>query len=115
LTYKEICSGVKVVRYRFQIDDKTQTIFEEGDPIQSTESAKKIYRELFSKLRNNRDWRAETQRINVKTWTEAVLATEALTYFLGGAEVKETPIGEYNVGSKGYRHYIKLASSLSAR
>jgi len=110
LTYKKICSGLKVFRHRFQIDEKTKTIFVKGDPIQSTEAAKKVYRELFLKFSNNRDWKDETQRIKVKTWAEAVLATEALTYFLGGAEVKETPTGEYDVGSKGYRHYIKLAS-----
>lgn len=107
LTYRETFIEMKIFRHSFQIDRQTKTIFEKGTPVQSTEMAKKIYRELFSKLRNNRDWRAQTQRITVKTWTEATLVAEALTYFLGGAEVKANSTGEYNIGSKGYHHYIK--------
>jgi hypothetical protein len=107
LTYEETFTEMKIFRHSFQIDRKTKTFFEKGDPIQSTETSKKIYCELFSKLRNNRDWRAQTQRINVKTWAEATLVAEALTYFLGGAEVKANSTGKYNVGSKGYHHYIQ--------
>jgi hypothetical protein len=108
LICEETFTEMKMFSHSFQIERKTKTVFEKGDPVQSTETAKKIYRELFSQLRNNRDWRDQTQRITVKTWAEATLVAETLTYFLGGAEVKANSTGEYNIGSKGYYHYIKL-------
>lgn len=107
MTYEKMSIETKIFRHSFQIDHKTKTVTEKGDQIQSTKTARKIYHQLFAKLQNNNDWKSQTQCINVKTWTEAQLIAEALTYFLGGAEVKENSLGEYTVGSKGYYNYIK--------
>lgn len=98
---------VKVFRHSFQMDEKTKAIREKGDPIQKSKMARRVYHEIFNKLKNNGDWKDQTQRITVKSWTEAQLVSEALTYFLGGAEVETLAKGAYKVGSRGYSHYIR--------
>ena len=107
MTYEETFTETRIFRYRIQVDSKSKIIVKDGDSLQSTETAKKIYRELFARLRNEKDWRGQTQRISVKTSTEATLIAEALSYFLGGAEVATPREGEYCVGSQGYYHYMK--------
>ena len=110
MTYEETVAKTKIFRHSFQVDARTQTVVEKGDPIQSTETTKRIYHELFIRLCNEQDWKSQTKRICVRTWTEAALIAEALTYFLGGAEVDVIHVGEYCVGSEGYYHYMKHTS-----
>ena len=93
---------IKVFRHSFHIDVETKTVTESGDPIQMSDTARKIYHEIFNKLKNKTNWKCQTQRIVVKSWTEAQLVAEALTYFLGGAEAEAYVMGGYKVGSKGY-------------
>ena len=110
MTYEETLAKVRIFRHSFRVDSKTKTVVEQGDPLQSTESAKRVYHELFVRLCNPRDWKAQTRQITVHSWTEATLVAEALTYFLGGAEVETTRFGGYRVGSRGHYHYMKHAS-----
>ena len=103
---------MRVFRHSFQIDVETGTATEIGDPIQTSETAKRIYRKIFDRLKDKTDWRRQTQRMVVESWTEAQLVSEALTYFLGGAEVEAHVLGGYTVGSKGYYHYMKQGHPL---
>jgi hypothetical protein len=98
---------VKIFRHCIQIDLESKKIREFGDPLQKSEVAKRIYRELFDRFKNEEDWMDRTKRVLVGSWTEAQLIAEALTFFLGGAEIENCESECYKVGSKGYRHYLE--------
>jgi hypothetical protein len=102
----EIASS-KVYKHYIQVNMIEKSFLERGDPIQLTETAKRVYEEIFRVLKNGSDWKRETTRVVVRSLTEAHLIAEALTFHLGGSEIEVSPVGGYKVGSKGYYHYIK--------
>lgn len=100
-------SDVTVFRHCIEVNRKAEIFRQIGDPIQITETARRIYVEIFDQLKESQDWKLPTRRIIVRSRTEAHLIAEALTFNLGGAEIEAFPLGGFKVGSKGYKHYME--------
>lgn len=60
---------------------------------------------IANPLFNKANWKLQTYRPTVATETEARHIAEALSFFCGGAEVRQLQSGNFSVGSLGYYHY----------
>lgn len=87
--------------------------------MQKSLSQEKIdsFRDVMNCLQNEKHWKDQTRYVLVRSQKEALRIAEALTFFLGGAEIEseikieETLTGKnivefFKVGSKGYYHYM---------
>lgn len=71
----------------------------------SDREAKK-FRKIFQSVADDKYWKNPTKPITLKTHKEADLYVRAITFFVGGAELKTNKDGTFTATSKGYYHYI---------
>lgn len=62
-------------------------------------------KDIFNRVKNPKYWKRPTKRVVVTKKKDAKRIGRAIGYFVGGYEIKRTKKG-YQVGSKGYYHYI---------
>ena len=66
----------------------------------------KAYKKVFKSVAHDRYWKLPTKPVTVKTRKEADFIIEAITFYVGGAELTENANGTFTVTSNGYYHYI---------
>ncbi len=93
---------------RVPITDKAGQTALLGLPIgeRATESEKTLFEEIMNQLKDEGNWKTETNFGQVSTRAEADIIARALEYYTGGAEILHMNDGSYLVHSKGYYHYI---------
>jgi hypothetical protein len=66
----------------------------------------KKYMKVFKSVAHDKYWKLPTKPVTVKTKKEADFIMEAITYYVGGAELTINKDGTLTVTSNGYYHYI---------
>lgn len=63
-------------------------------------------RKIFEQVQNKENWKLATNPVIVRSKAMAEKVSDAIIFFVGGAEVKEVCSNKFIVTSKGYYHYI---------
>jgi hypothetical protein len=66
----------------------------------------KKYRRIFQSVSNEKGWKLPTKPVTVRNLKDAEFMMEAISYFVGGAELKDNKDGTWTIESRGYYHYI---------
>lgn len=70
------------------------------------ECERQIYTEVFQILtKDMKNWKEPIPAVKVCNMDLARLMKESITYFVGGAEIREVD-SCFEVGSRGYYHYV---------
>lgn len=78
-------------------------------PVTGTEmtiAKEKQYMDIFSRYSNKSRWKDPPTPVECENEAEAELIADVFEYYLGGAEINQTPEGKIVVTSQGYYHYI---------
>lgn len=92
-------------------DQKTSVKFIDGQKINipdigGMQEFNAFYRAIFDCLTKNKEnWKKPIEPVKLTSLDSALRVIEALIFFVGGAEMKETD-DIYLVKSRGYYHYI---------